>query len=76
MMSAIRERNLETCILVFSPAGTTQDRITALDSGADAYLHKPIVIDELMARIRALLRRARVEKGTPIDAGVPFLFSR
>ena len=44
-------------ILLLTAKGTIQDRVTGLDSGADDYLVKPFALDELLARIRALLRR-------------------
>ena len=45
-------------ILVLSVRGSEQDKITALDLGADDYLTKPFSAGELTARLRALLRRA------------------
>jgi two-component system response regulator MprA len=47
----------DTPILVLTARGTVQDRISGLDSGADDYMVKPFSIDELLARVRALLRR-------------------
>jgi two-component system, OmpR family, response regulator MprA len=44
-------------ILVLTARGTVSDRISGLDSGADDYMVKPFSIDELLARVRALLRR-------------------
>lgn len=44
-------------ILVLTARGTIADRISGLDSGADDYMVKPFAIDELLARVRALLRR-------------------
>ncbi len=44
-------------ILMLTAKGTVADRITGLDSGADDYLVKPFAFDELLARVRALLRR-------------------
>ncbi|HZS94937.1 MAG TPA: response regulator transcription factor [Chloroflexota bacterium] len=44
-------------ILVLTARGTVADRIAGLDSGADDYMVKPFSIDELLARVRALLRR-------------------
>lgn len=44
-------------ILMLTARGTVQDRVAGLDSGADDYLVKPFAFDELLARIRALLRR-------------------
>ncbi|MGI8968411.1 MAG: response regulator transcription factor [Chloroflexota bacterium] len=44
-------------ILVLTARGTVSDRISGLDSGADDYMVKPFSVDELLARVRALLRR-------------------
>ncbi len=49
-------------ILVLTARGTVSDRIAGLDSGADDYMVKPFSIDELLARVRALLRRK-----TPVE---------
>jgi two-component system copper resistance phosphate regulon response regulator CusR len=46
---------------------TVQDRITGLDSGADDYLTKPFAVTELLARLRALLRRGRVVRPAKIS---------
>ena len=46
-------------ILMLTAKETIEDRVTGLDAGADDYLVKPFAFDELMARVRALLRRAQ-----------------
>lgn len=46
-------------ILILTARGSVQDRVQGLDAGADDYLVKPFAFEELMARIRALLRRAQ-----------------
>ncbi len=51
-------------ILILSARSDERDRVIALDAGADDYLTKPFGIAELLARTRALLRRARVVNGT------------
>ncbi len=53
----VREQNILTPILVLTARDTTEDKIVALDGGADDYLVKPFSFEELLARIRALLRR-------------------
>ena len=53
----IRKGGSAVRILMLTARGTTQDRIQGLDSGADDYLAKPFEFDELLARLRALLRR-------------------
>lgn len=53
----IREKNITIPILVLTAKGELHDKISALDEGADDYLVKPFSFEELMARIRALLRR-------------------
>jgi two-component system, OmpR family, response regulator len=52
-----RARRLATPVLMLTARDTTADRVTGLDTGADDYLVKPFQLAELMARIRALLRR-------------------
>src|SRR5437764_14734022 len=54
-----RERGLKTPVLVLTARDTLDDRVKGLDSGADDYLVKPFAFAELLARIRALLRRGR-----------------
>lgn len=54
----IREKGNSTPILLLTALSTTEDKITGLDAGADDYLTKPFEFNELMARIRALTRRA------------------
>src|SRR5438270_1152956 len=55
-------------ILVLTARGTVSDRISGLDSGADDYMVKPFSIDELLARVRALLRR----RGDPEETELHF----
>ncbi|MGW1490016.1 response regulator transcription factor [Streptomyces sp. NPDC002402] len=52
-----------TPILVLTARGTVEDRVGGLDAGADDYLAKPFALQELLARLRALLRRAYPEDG-------------
>ena len=58
----VRQKNDETAILVLSAKDTTEDQVTGLDLGADDYMCKPFAIDELMARIRSLLRRRHAKR--------------
>ena len=50
-------------ILMLTARGTVVDKVTGLDSGADDYLIKPFAFDELLARIKALLRRSQPAEG-------------
>jgi two-component system copper resistance phosphate regulon response regulator CusR len=54
---AIRARNVRAPILMLTARDTIRDKVAGLDSGADDYLTKPFELDELLARIRALMRR-------------------
>jgi two-component system, OmpR family, response regulator PrrA len=54
----MRAGGLETPILVLSALDQVDDRVAGLEAGADDYLVKPFAMDELVARLRALLRRA------------------
>ena len=53
----IRENNTRTPIIVLSVRGSEEDKIAALDAGADDYITKPFAIGELYARLRVVLRR-------------------
>ncbi|CEG86626.1 Putative transcriptional regulator [Propionibacterium freudenreichii] len=57
VLSRLRGRGILTPALVLSALGNPADRVEGLDRGAEDYLAKPFDIDELLARIRALLRR-------------------
>ena len=54
---ALRNRHVNTPILMLTARDALEDRVSGLDSGADDYLVKPFEVDELRARMRALLRR-------------------
>jgi DNA-binding response OmpR family regulator len=55
----LRRLVLEIPVLMLTAKGQVHDRVTGLDAGADDYLVKPFSTDELLARVRALLRRTR-----------------
>jgi two-component system response regulator QseB len=57
LLGRLRARGVVTPVLVLSALGLARDRVDGLDAGAEDYLTKPFDIDELLARIRALLRR-------------------
>ncbi len=60
----LRRRNITTPILMLTARDTVVDRIAGLDSGADDYLIKPFAFQELLARMRALLRRPADIRGS------------
>ncbi|MEY3441800.1 MAG: hypothetical protein RLZZ519_81, partial [Bacteroidota bacterium] len=53
----LRSKNIDTPILILTALGTTDDKVDGLESGADDYLSKPFEFKELLARVRALLKR-------------------
>jgi DNA-binding response OmpR family regulator len=60
----VRVNNLHMPILMLTAKDTVSDRVEGLNSGADDYLIKPFAFEELLARVRALLRRPHDEIGT------------
>jgi DNA-binding response OmpR family regulator len=68
--------NADTPILMLTARREESDKVVGLDSGADDYLTKPFGIRELMARVRALLRRGHVRQARAADAatGGPIIY--
>jgi two-component system, OmpR family, KDP operon response regulator KdpE len=56
-------------VIVLSAVGEEREKIAALDAGADDYVTKPFSVDELLARLRAVLRRLAQEAGPVIEVG-------
>ena len=69
LLPVIRRLQPGIRILVLTACGTINDRICGLDAGADDYLAKPVDLDELMARIRACLRRPGGAPPPPVALG-------
>ncbi|MBC7339551.1 MAG: response regulator transcription factor [Firmicutes bacterium] len=65
----LRRRGLRTPILMLTARGAVEDRVRGLDTGADDYLMKPFAFAELLARVRALLRRPAVALPTLLQVG-------
>jgi DNA-binding response OmpR family regulator len=61
ILTALRSKGVKTPVLVLTARDALQDRVAGLDSGADDYLVKPFAFAELLARIRALMRRGGAE---------------
>ena len=69
ILSTLREKGVKTPVLVLTARDTLEDRVAGLDSGADDYLVKPFAFAELLARIRALLRRGRAAESPRLVVG-------
>jgi len=69
ILKAVRERGMKTPVLVLTARDSVHDRVAGLDSGADDYLVKPFAFAELLARIRALVRRGRAAESPRLGAG-------
>jgi DNA-binding response OmpR family regulator len=63
----LRARGIRTPILMLTARASLPDRVSGLDSGADDYLTKPFAFEELLARIRALLRRSDLTRPTVLS---------
>ena len=59
ILQTLRQRHIDTPVLILTARDGVDDRVLGLDLGADDYLVKPFALPELLARIRALLRRGR-----------------
>lgn len=65
VLQEIRKKKISTPVLLLTVRATLEDKVLGLDSGADDYLTKPFAFQELVARVRALLRR-QADSGTPV----------
>ena len=69
VLRAMRARGGDVPVLIVTARDSTADRVEGLDAGADDYLVKPFDLDELLARIRALLRRRVARTRSVIEHG-------
>ncbi len=69
VLATMRERGLQTPVLVLTARDAVEDRVQGLDTGADDYLVKPFAFPELVARVRALLRRGRPDQALRLKVG-------
>jgi len=67
ILKKIRAQGRKSHVLILTAKDTLQDRVTGLDLGADDYLVKPFAFEELLARVRALLRRSYSQKNPCIN---------
>lgn len=69
IVTAMRDAKIHTPVLLLTALGSVNDKTKGLDSGADDYLVKPFALEELLARVRALIRRPTETQGTVLKVG-------
>jgi DNA-binding response OmpR family regulator len=69
LLKTLREQQVLTPVIALTARDTVQDRVAGLDAGADDYLVKPFAFAEVLARIRAVLRRSRPDDMQPLCVG-------
>ena len=69
ILSTLRQRGINTPVLLLTSKDALEDRVRGLDSGADDYLVKPFAFPELLARMRALLRRGKPDAAARLKLG-------
>jgi DNA-binding response OmpR family regulator len=69
VLSALRSRGIRTPVLILTARDGLDDKVRGLDVGADDYMTKPFALTELLARVRALIRRASPEPVNDLIAG-------
>jgi heavy metal response regulator len=69
LLQILRQDNLTTPVLLLTVRATIEDKVLGLDAGADDYLTKPFAFQELVARVRALLRRRAEAEPTILQVG-------
>jgi DNA-binding response OmpR family regulator len=68
ILQALRQRQVQTPVMILTARDGVDDRVRGLDLGADDYLVKPFALPELLARIRALLRRGKAAEPARLKA--------
>ena len=68
ILQALRRRHVDTPVLILTARDGVDDRVRGLDLGADDYLVKPFALPELLARVRALIRRGRPNEAVRLKA--------
>jgi len=69
VLRALRDRGIKSPVLLLTAKDTVEDRVRGLDRGADDYLVKPFAFPELVARLRALLRRPHLQMDPVLHLG-------
>lgn len=69
LLRELRDQGIKTPVLLLTARGDVEDRVAGLDAGADDYLVKPFAFPELLARLRALLRRPPLQADPVLHVG-------
>jgi two-component system, OmpR family, response regulator len=69
LLQALREAGKRTPVLILTARDTVEERVSGLDLGADDYLLKPFTLTELLARVRALIRRGSGDPSPTVTLG-------
>lgn len=69
LLRRLRAADMHVPVLILTARGSLEDRVAGLNAGADDYLAKPFAFAELVARLRALLRRGRRQEPTVLQVG-------
>jgi DNA-binding response OmpR family regulator len=65
-LKELRERNMATPVLMLTAKDTVEDIVVGLETGSDDYLTKPFAFAELLARVKALIRRSEMDRGAEL----------